>query len=244
LTQKPQIKKTAVGLMCIATGKYDKYVQPFLTSADKFFLDKQFDVTYYVFTDKVLQIQSTRNVVIIPTEHKPFPFASMDRFKHFTNHADKLSKEDYLYYCDVDSLFVDKISTEILGDLVGVKHCGYFRTPGPYETNPDSALYTNPAAYRHYFGGGFSGGTKAKYLELSRWCKEMIDKDVAKGIIPVWHDETAINRYFLSNEPSIILSPSYHYPQSNIENYKKKWEPDVFKPKIMLLDKNHKDIRS
>jgi glycosyltransferase involved in cell wall biosynthesis len=244
LTQKPAFKKTSIGLMCIATGKYFKYVQPFITSADKYFLDNQFNITYYIFTDKDIKIQSNRNVVIIPIEHRPFPFASMDRFKHFSNNAEKFNTEDYLYYCDVDCLFVDSISTEILGDLVGVRHCGYFNTPGPYEINPQSSLFANHSQYKHYFGGGFSGGSKDKYLELSKWCKEMIDKDVANNIMPIWHDETAINRYFLDNEPTVILSPSYHYPQSNIEVYKKKWAPNVFKPKIMLLDKNHQDIRS
>lgn len=243
LTQKPQFKKTSVGLLCIATGKYFKYVQPFITSADKNFLDNQFDITYYIFSDQELKIHSNRKVVIIPTEHKTFPYASMDRFKHFSDNAGRFNNEDYLYYCDVDSLFVHKVSTEILGDLVGVRHCGYYNTTGPYEPNNKSALYANPAIYRYYFGGGFSGGAKDKYLELSRWCREMIDKDIANGIMPIWHDETAINRYFLDHEPSIILSPSYHYPQSNIDYYKKKWAPDNFEPKILLLDKNHQEIR-
>lgn len=243
LAQKPQFKKTSVGLICIATGKYFKYVQPFITSADKNFLNGQFDVTYYIFTDKELSVSSNRKVVIIPIEHKAFPFASMDRFKHFANNADRFNTEDYLYYCDVDSLFVNKVSEEILGDLVGVRHCGYFNNPGPYETNTNSSLYINPASYRYYFGGGFSGGTREKYLELSRWCKDMLDKDVANGVIPVWHDETAINRYFLDHEPSVILNPSYHYPQSNIEYYKKRWYPENFEPKILLLDKNHQEVR-
>lgn len=244
LAQKPEFTKTAIGLMCIATGKYDKYIQPFITSADIFFLDSKYDVTYYVFTDKNINIKSNRKVVTIPIDHVPFPFASMDRFKHFSNNADKFANENYLYYCDIDTLFVDHISSEILGDLVGVKHCGYFNSTGPYETNTNSCLYAPTSKYKHYFGGGFSGGAKDKYLELSKWCKEMIDKDVANNIIPVWHDETAINRYFLDHEPQIILSPSYHFPQSNVESYKRKWAPHTFLPKILLLDKNHVDIRS
>lgn len=241
--EKPILRKPSVGLMCIATGKYFKFVQPFIESADKYFLDNNFDVTYYVFTDKDLHLNSNRKIVIVPIEHKTFPFASMDRFKHFYNNKDLLNNEDYLYYCDVDCLFVNNISREIFGDLVGVKHCGYTNSLGPVENNPNSCLYTIPTNYKHYFGGGFSGGLANKYLDLSKWCMEMIDKDVANGIMPIWHDETAINRYFLDNEPNIILSPSYHYPQSNIEYYKKKWHPQNFEPKILLLDKSHKEMR-
>jgi len=244
LTTKPNFKKIKIGLLCIATGKYDKFIQPFISSADKFFLENQFDVTYYIFTDKDLKINSSRNIVTIPIEHKQFPFASMDRFKHFTNNADKFENENYLYYCDVDCLFVDNISIEILGNLVGVKHCGYFNSPGPYETNVNSSLYLDPNSYKHYFAGGFSGGKKDNYLKLSKWCSEMINNDVSNNIVPIWHDETAINRYFAENEPDTILTPSYHYPESNIEHYKSKWDNNNFKPKILLLDKNHKEIRS
>jgi len=199
-----------------------------------------------LFTDNSQQIHSTRNVVIIPIEHKSFPFASMDRFKHFTNYADKLNKEEYLYYVDVDCLFVDNISEEILGNLTGVRHCGFFNQIGPYENNSKSVLYvdnTYSKRYKYYFGGGFSGGKKDSYLELSKWCSEMIEKDVANGIIPIWHDETAINRYFLDHEPDVILTPSYHYPQGHINDYKKKWLPNIFQPKILLLDKNHHAVR-
>ncbi len=246
-TTKPPPPKTAVGLIVIATGKYHKFIPGLISSADRYFLNNNFLVTYYVFSDGNYDIQTDRNVVQIRIDHKPFPYASMDRFKHFTNYANQFSKQDYLYYIDVDCLFVDNVSTEILGNLVGVKHCGYFNSRGPYEKNPQSVLYVPnnyPKQFKHYFGGGFSGGKKDSYLNLARWCSEMIDKDVANGIIPIWHDETAINRYFLDNEPDIVLSPSYHYPQSNVDYYRKGWGSNNFHPKILLLDKNHGDIRT
>lgn len=238
----PKIPK--VGLLLIATNKYDKFIQGMIASADKHFL-KTCDVTYYVLTDSNIKVHSKRNIVYLPIDHRPFPYASMDRFKHFSNFSDHFRDENYLYYVDVDCMFVDDISEEILGDLVGVRHCGYYNNnKGPYENNPKSVLYTDPTRYKYYFGGGFSGGKKDNYLKLSNWCSDMIDKDISNGIIPVWHDETALNRYFLDNDPSIALTPSYHYPQSNIANYKKIWYPDTFRPKILLLDKIHKDIRA
>lgn len=233
--------KTTVGLMMIATGKYDKFIQGLISSADSYFLNN-YDVTYYIFSDKSPSIKSRRNVVHIPITHKPFPFASMDRFKHFIQNADKLTTS-FLYYIDVDSLFVDRVDKEIFGNLVGVQHCGYYLKQGPVENNPQSCLYIpDTNRYKNYFGGGFSGGRHSSYLSLAKWCSDHIEQDVANGIIPIWHDETAINRYFLDHEPDIILNPSYHYPQSNTDYYKKKWGRD-FHPRIMLLDKNHGEIR-
>lgn len=240
--------KTKVGLLLIATNKYHRFLQGIISSADNWFLkNDNIEVTYYILSDQAPQIQSSRKVGYIPIEHKPFPFASMDRFKHFTNNAGAFSQEDYLYYVDVDCKFTDTIGPDILGDLVGVRHCGYYNRPGPVEDNPKSCLYVDnsyPHKWQHYYGGGFSGGRAANYLELAKWCYEKIEQDVSNGIIPVWHDETALNRYFLDHPPTISLPPAYHYPESNIAYYKGMWSPDDWQPKILLLDKNHSEIRS
>lgn len=245
--EKPTFKSTKVGLMLIATGKYQQFIQGLINSADTFFLKDGPEVTYYLFSDTSTEpLSSQRNIINIPIEHKPFPFASMERFKHFINNANALSQEDYLYYVDVDCLFVDYVNSEILGDLVGVRHCGYINKMGPYENNSASCLYVDDnytKKYKYYYGGGFSGGKNSNYLTLAKWCSEKIEQDVANNIIPLWHDETALNRYFLDNEPNIALSPSYHYPQSNIEHFKNIWAPDDWPVKILLLDKDHQNIR-
>lgn len=242
---KPSIKKPiSIGLLLIATHKYSRFVQGLISSADNFFL-KDFNVNYYLFTDQAeINTVSRRRITTIPIDHKPFPFASMDRFQHFTNHADKFANEDYLFYVDVDCLFVDSVGPEILGSLVVTQHCGYVNMAGPWEDNPKSALYLSHNKYRLYLGGGFSGGKKDKYLEMSKWCVEKINEDVSNGIIPRHHDETAINTYAALYEPNVILNPSYHYPQSNITHYKTIWGDKEYRPKILLLDKNHAEIRN
>lgn len=247
LTTRPPEPRTTVGLLIIATGKYHRFIQGLITSADRYFMVGEYDVTYYIFSDTEQSINTNRRVEQIHIDHKPFPHASMDRFKHFTNNANRFNNQDYLFYVDVDCLFVDNVNHEVLGNLVGVRHCGFFQGGGPYESNPQSCLYIGgnyPKSYKHYFGGGFSGGRKNNYLELAKWCSDHIDQDVNNNIIPVWHDETAINRYFLDHEPDIILTPGYHYPQSNVEYYKNKWGGQNFHPRILLLDKNHHEVRT
>lgn len=237
-------QKTKVGLLIIATNKYDKFIQGLISSADRYFL-KDLDVTYYIFTDSDKKIYSSRNIEKINIEHKGFPFASMDRFMHFKNNKDLLLKQEYLFYVDVDCLFVDFIGEDILGNLVGVQHCGYVNKKGPLETNKNSCTYieeSNPLKYKTYFGGGFSGGRSENYIKLSEKCDEWKDLDLSKNIMPIWHDETLINKYFSENYPDVVLTPSYHYPQSNINYYKNIWKKD-YNPKILLLDKNHEEIR-
>lgn len=240
--EAPEIKPTSVGLMFIATGKYDRYVQGVISSADKYFL-KDYEVNYYVFTDKDLNINSSRKINYIKIEHRTFPYASMDRFKHFLGAKEQLKTNDYLFYCDVDSLFVDNIGDDILGELVGVQHCGFVGKEGTYENNSKSTSYISPENRKIYFGGGFSGGSSDRYLELAEKCANDLDIDQVNGIIPVYHDESIINKYFSGNLPEIILSPEYHYPQSNLSYYKKIWGTNNYRPKILLLDKNHSEMR-
>jgi glycosyltransferase involved in cell wall biosynthesis len=235
--------KPNVGLLLIATGKYQRFVAGLIGSADRYFLNGVSNTTYYVFSDAPPSIQSSRNVVHIPIEHRPFPYASADRWKHFVKNADKFGKEQFLFYVDVDCMFVDTVSTEILGNLVGVRHCGFYNKLGPYEERRESTAYVEPSKAKYYFGGGFSGGRKDNYLALAKWCYDAFEKDQANGIMPVWNDESTLNKYFSDHEPDIILPPSYHYPQDNIERYKKIWFPDVFQPKLLLLDKNHAEVR-
>ena len=238
---KPLGRKRSIGLILISTGKYHEYIQGLISSADSYFL-KGMDVTYYLLSDAKHEVVSGRPVVQLPIEHRPWPYPTLERFKNFTTYSEVLSKEKYLFYVDVDCLFVDHVSPNILGDLVGVQHCGYYNQRGPVETNNKSVFYADPGRYRYYFGGGFSGGKSEKYLALARWCAEMINTDLNNGVMPLWHDETALNRYFLDHFPDVVLNPSYHYPQTNLNHYRSIWNCD-FKPKIMLLDKNHGDKR-
>jgi hypothetical protein len=241
LDSAPQFKKPTIGLMFIATGKYDQFVQGAISSADKFFLT-DYEVKYFIFTDKDLKIETSRKVEIIKIEHKKFPFASMDRFKHFTNNSNKLDT-DYLYYCDVDSLFVDYIGEEIISKLVGTTHCGFLNKKGTFEENKESTSYIEANKRGVYFAGGSSGGTREEYLKLAQWCYFAIEKDLERNLMPIFHDESVINKYFSDNPPTKILDCSYHYPEGNIEYYKKIWAPQTFKPKILLLEKNHSEVR-
>lgn len=245
---KLKFKKIKIGLMMIATGKYDKFVQPLISSADHFFLnDDKFEVTYYLFTNKEVELNCNRNVVKINVEHRPFPFASMDRFNHFISNKEILQKESFLYYVDVDCLFVNHVTSEILGNLTAVKHCGFYGLAGPVESNPKSVLYVDekyPKIYINYYGGGFNGGRTENFIQLAEWCYNKVEEDVAQGVIPLHHDETALNRYFLDNEPDVILPPSYHHPDSNISHYYAIWGGPKFQPILLLLTKDHSEIRS
>jgi histo-blood group ABO system transferase len=223
-----------IGLLIIATNKYIQFLQPLIESADNHFLKNQ-EVTYFIFSNKDININSNRNIVKIDVEHKDWPWMTLGRYKIFSENSNILSSMDYLYYCDVDMKFEGGVGDEILSERVATQHPGYYDRRGTPETNPLSLACVFPHEEMQYFAGGFNGGSSQEYLKMANKISENIDIDYSKNIIAVWHDESHMNRYFIDNKPTKILDPSYCYPES--------WSIP-FDRKLLALDKNHSEVRS
>lgn len=219
-----------IGLLIIATNKYIEFLQPLITSADKWFLNGQ-EVTYFIFTNQNIEIETNRNVIKTNVEHKPWPWMTLGRYKIFTDNSEMLNKMDYLYYCDADMLFMGEVGEEIFSDLVATQHHGYLGRRGTPETNPKSLACVYPNEDMQYFAGGFNGGSSKEYLKMSDKLSKNIDIDYQNDIIAIWHDESHMNRYYIDNKPTLILNPSYCYHDA-ITN-------SPFKRKIVALTKNH-----
>ena len=228
-----------IGLLIIATNKYTQFLQPLIESADMFFLRGN-EVTYFIFTNQDIEISSAREIVKINTEHKEWPWMTLGRYKIFSENSSLLSKMDYLYYCDADMRFVNHVGNEILGDIVGTVHPGFFHNPHSsniaLEKRKESLAFLPPNTIKNYYAGGFNGGTSKEFLKMSNVISNNIDLDLKEhNIIAEWHDESHMNKYFFHNEPTLQLSPSYCYPES--------WNLP-FTKKLLALNKNHNEIRN
>lgn len=224
-----------IGLLIIATNKYTRFIKPLIESADKYFLTNK-DVTYFIFTDKVeIEVATNRKVVKIKVEHKEWPWMTLGRYKIFTNNYNELSKMDYLYYCDADMRFVGEVGDEIISDRVATQHPGFYTKRGTPEYRKESLAYVSLDERMQYFAGGFNGGSSYEFLNMSKVISNNIDIDFSNGVIAIWHDESHMNRYFIDNPPTKILSPSYCYGESMHLPFEKK---------LIALNKNHSEIRS
>jgi len=221
-----------VGLLIMATGKYIQFVPPLLDSARKHFCANN-DVTFFVFTDQ--QASLGDDAVIIYQKRLGWPFDTMHRFHTYLKNRTALESMDYLFACDADMLFVDTVGQEILSDRVATQHPGFVGKRGSYETNPHSRAYVNSNEGIYYFAGGFYGAKKSEFFKLLETTIHNIDADLQHNIIAVWHDESHLNRYFIDNPPTVILSPEYCYPESWNIPYRKR---------LLALDKNHAEFRS
>lgn len=221
-----------IGITVMATGKYIQFVPPLVESAKKHFCTNH-NVTFYVFTDQ--DFPSTDNIVTIYQGRLGWPFDTMMRFHAYALQKDLLSREDYLYACDADMLFVGDVGDEILSDLVSTQHPGFVGQRGSYETRPISKAYISDREGDQYFCGGFYGGNSHEFLKMASICAKNILTDLGNGFIAVWHDESHLNRYFVDHKPTKILTPSYCYPES--------WKLPYTK-RLLALDKNHSEFQT
>lgn len=240
-----------INLCVIATAKYTDFLPQFLESAAEHFMGGH-EVKFCIFTDKVQEVckivyprvWNANNVYIFEIEHKPWPYPTLHRFHFFLEHKSDLPDADYLFYCDVDSRFVAPIGEEILGDLVAVQHCGFIGERGTYETRPQSMAYIPPHKGEKYFGGGFLGGESTTFWMACCELAQNIDIDERNGITAIHNDESHWNKLLVDSPPTVILSPDYHYPETPEKSTKWARLGLSFEPKILLLNKDHKEIRA
>lgn len=231
-----------IGLLLIATGKYDVFLQPLIDSVDKYFF-KDDDVDIFLFADKVPNIVHSDRLKIthIPTEHKPFPYSTLYRYKYFYNSRYLITNTDYVFYCDVDMLFVDHVGREILPaytGLVAVNHPGFAKTGGWGSPNTfkESRAYVAPENRGPYCAGGFQGGHTFSYLTACAVLDLNIDADESNGVMAEWHDESHWNSLLSVKgyQDVKILSHEYCMSDSDISG----------EPKLLALTKDHAALRS
>lgn len=216
-----------VGLIIVATGRYIQFVPPLIESANKHFC-RNHNVMYFILTDA--PTINMPNVVTIYQKKLGWPYDTMMRPGMYFENAALFETMDYLFSCDADMLFVNAVGDEILSERVATMHPGYVGQRGTYETNPVSRAYIAPHEGKHYFAGGLWGGSRKEFLKMAQTINQNVTEDLKRNHIAVWHDESHVNRYFVDNPPTLILSPSYCYPESLKIPYTKR---------LLALDKNH-----
>lgn len=226
-----------VGVLYICTGKYIQFWESFYQSCEQYFLPN-ICKEYIVFTDadEIYSETNMDNIHLVYQAKLGWPLDTLMRYHMFINEYDRLIKYDYLFFFNANALFMNYVGAEFLPTieekLVGVIHPGFYNrnnTDFTYDRNKQSTAYIPYGKGTHYYCGGVNGGISEAFLLLSKILSENINKDLERGIIALWHDESHINRYFIDNPPK-TLDSSYAYPEH--------WNIPFVK-KIMIKDKSH-----
>ncbi|XP_018419727.1 PREDICTED: histo-blood group ABO system transferase-like [Nanorana parkeri] len=207
-----------IGLTAFAIKKYVLFLKTFIESAEKFFMVRH-KVTYYIFTDhdniSNFTLADGRKLVILKVPaYERWQDVTMGRMEMIRDQAiKKFSKEvDYLVCVDVDMIFLEEVGVEILSDIFGTLHPGFFgalQSEFTYERRAESAAYIPFDAGDFYYAGGNFGGVIEEVIRLTNFCHNAMLEDKQKNIEALWHDESYLNKYFLSYKPTKVLSPEY-----------------------------------
>lgn len=236
-----------IGILVIGTKKYKDFFKQLYNSFEKHVLVNH-KKTYYYFTDDLNQ-NVPENVKMFLTPSEPWPLPTLFRYKYMLNAKNELLNEDYLFYTDIDMLAINIIGDEILPEkLMATAHPGFYKNGlGTPEKRQISRAYIGSHEQREYYiCGGFQGGNVKDYIQAMEIMNDMIDDDYKKGIIPVWNDESIWNRFYVTNKRFYkVLSPEYCYPEGkykfpNMPNYRTILG---LTPRLLALDKNHKDYQ-
>jgi len=223
-----------IGIIILATGQYDKFVEPLCTSIRQFFITNQ-EVVIFVLTDSNKKIKDVEQIRV---KHDKWPYSTLLRYHKAFSVLNSLKHTDYLFQLDADMRIVSRVDESILSDLVATQHPGFVgKEPDklPHETNILSKAFVPMKNRRMYYAGAFNGGKTEKFLEMAETISSNIDIDIKNNIMPIWHDESHLQAYLSKNSPTLELNPSYCYPESWNIPYQKI---------ILALDKNHKKIRA
>lgn len=221
-----------LGIITIATGKYfQEFIPELKNSVDQYFKFSSYKINFYCLTDSNVSLAGVTN---IPTKHYGWPFSTLLRYRWIKQYLNIFQEHDYLLYMDADMRVVSTPPESIFSyPIVAVRHPGYLHSPGAFEIDRQDSCYVPPPLRKNYYQGCFWGGQTANISHLITSLSKMVEDDLSLGNIPIWHDESYLNKY-LSIHACHPLSPSYAWPES---------EPISQPPYVLHLEKKHSVIR-
>lgn len=242
-------KKVALLFVC-TNPPYWPFLRDVIEDCRKNFLTAH-EVDYFTWSD--MPEDTNYGATVFPIEPATWPYPTLMRYHLFLQQEEKLKDYDYIFYLDVDMRVVDVVGDEILGQgLTMAEHPMYSLRKEyvpPYEPNGASQAYIprlgvvvnqdgKPWFKPLYAAGGFQGGRADLFIEAMKEMRKTIDADFANNYIAIWNDESHWNKYLYGYQGHLtVLSPSYVYPDSLINEYYTKIWGRNYKPIIVTLTK-------
>lgn len=213
--------RVAVIYMCI--GKYWKLFDVAYETAMQH-LFPEAEKEFFVLTDHRGQIRNEHNIITIEKPFFKWPYACMTRSRDIVGIAHILRNYDYAVFINANVEFRRDVPLTILQGrkLFAVKHIYFgdvvYTWPSgrsKLEKTTETRIMSNCCIHDYempyaYCFSGFTGGETKAFLAMHRALRLMLTDDEENGITPIWHDESALNRYILDYPERFTLLPSHY----------------------------------
>jgi len=211
-----------VAILYVALGRYQLFWPKFIASCRRHFCpDAQRH--WFVFTDSDA-FSPAPDVTLLHQDFLGWPFSSLYRYHMFRRVRGELADSDLVVYFNANTYFNTLITLEeFFGgspdvELVAGRHPGCYNPSGfvfPFENRPSSTAYVEYGC--DYFQGCINAGLGSAFTVMADEISSAIDRDLDRGIVACWHDESHWNRYVLAlqknNSRSVhVLDSNYLYP--------------------------------
>lgn len=194
-----------IGILYIGIGRYVCFWPDFFKSCEEKLVNEA-EKHYYVFTDQENQIEAHDRVKVFHQDDMGWPLNSLFRFKMFNRIKDELADNDYLFFFNSNAKVVQTVTADdfLPKDEDYSALCMATDDYSGFESRPVSVTYVAPGETRYYFSGALNGGKCKPYLELIEGCNKLADTDLQNGIMPVWHDESVLNRFLVGKSVKLM----------------------------------------
>ncbi|ERE71486.1 glycosyltransferase 6 domain-containing protein 1 [Cricetulus griseus] len=214
-----------------------QYLKRFIRSADKYFM-VGYNVIFYILTEDFYNLpylelgplRSFKTLVILDRDYNEDSILRiMKNMKSKIIHHIQY-EVNFLFTMAVNQVFKKEFGVETLGQSVAQLHSWwYFKTPRdfPYERRVKSAAFIPFGKGDFYYHSGIIGGTSSNALTFIKQYLKGIANDSTNKLDSSY--EGHLNKYFLINKPTRVLSPEYNW------NPKFKTPPQIKHIKVAWL---------
>lgn len=227
-----------IAVLYICTGRYECFWDCFYRSCEKYFYPS-IPKHYFVFTDSErVMAHKEANVVCMFQKRAGWPYDTLLRFHWFAMVQDKWKDFDFCYFCNANVEFKGYVTEEVIPLPDDHKPLVFARltiheehdnsNDFTTEKNPESTAYVGKNVFCKSLWGAFNGGTAKAYLKMILELRDNVQKDLNKGIIAVWHDQSHLIHYGVDH-PYVLVEKGIVAEQER--------NPDMKICRIMLLDK-------
>lgn len=216
----------------VCTADYKLFFEDFNTSIKNFY--PEFNRTIIIISDGLSEYNNYYDeeynihykVKYIP--HYPWPINTLFKMKYINDHKIDC---DYAFYFNADLMFNEQILNykDFFNlELLNVSRHGNCEYYGNDEFDYDNKYYDRgqvensmsyiPNKYTYVSGAIFGGNAKIFY-EMCNDIDTYVEIDLKNRIIPIWHDESYLNKWCYVYKDKISINKLYEYDVHHVNKY-------------------------